>query len=732
MAELSAQELCELIELGEHEAVTQAVTEQLDAGRLELPTLLAVVDALARANQSESAEVLAVMGMEALADGLTPIERADASRQLLAAVPESEELQKLTVSAHRDAYADRPHLEPLLTGCGLTDGRASRRSLRTLEVCLIAQVGKYVAGRSEDVVGQVQAIDAGTAWVTVGMSRGVRTLSPGEFAAELEPIADNDFRVLSRLRTDRFAQRLQDDPLVVLEGLLRSVGGKIDRDELKHRLCPQVIPAEQWGKWWSDVRSAIKRSTKFSISGRSPVMVCYHPGGQTLEEQIWAELSEQPSATWVTVMRGYARQLKQSKASADAALVEKVVAALQDRLRARRRTDPSEALACGLVIESLRAFWPDLVPADAWPADEMLASDAATFRLLADQPESLWPVALERGRTLWSDGWPAAYARLLKVAPTAICDQIADALIDAGHEAAGIEAIEAVLQAPAEHLNLLAWLWLGPRSASRLPMPEPAGLLTMMLSLLRGLSIDDRTPHELLRNARTRLRAALGARKAARFREVIAAGDLGLAVTCKALLERLDGLGTNLRQDLLRVIRERYPDLFVVKGPPLPPWKDPAVLYTTSAGMERKQAELQELVHVKIKQNAIAIGEAASHGDLSENSEYRFALEERDLLQAQLRQMQQEMAIARVLGPQQVDISRVSIGCRVRLLDEQNYQPAELSILGPWESDVANRVYSYGAPLAQGLLGHSCGEVVELSLGGERRRYRIEEIQSAL
>lgn len=731
MAELSAQELCELIDLGEHDAVTQTVTEQMEAGVLEVATLLAVAAALAHAGQPDSAEILAVMGLEAVGDSLTPSQRAHATRELLAAVPESPDLQKLALDAHRAAYADRPHLDAILAATGLSDGWASRRSLRVLEVCLGVKVGGCVASRTEDLVGRVQGIDPSTGWVTVAAAGGIKTVSPTEFTAEFDPVDADDFRVLSRLEAQGLADRLQENPLSVLESLLNSAGGKIDRDELKYRLCPHVIPAELWNKWWSGLRTGIKGSPKFSLQGRSPMMIVYHPEGRTLEQEIWGQLAEQPATGWVTVMQGYARQLKQRKASADPALVQKVAASLQQRLQSRRDSDPGQALTCGLVIEALRGIWPELVAPDAWPAADLLNLDEDRLELLADQPVALWPVALTLGRTVWAERWPEAYARLLAVAPTGACDGIADALLEGGHEAAVVNAIEALLEEPADHLDLLAWLWLGPRSASRQPMPEPAGLLTLMLTLLRDLAISDQTPPDLLRAARLKLRGALGAHKAARFREVMAAAQVGLAVTCKALLERLDGLGHNLKQDLLNVIREHHSDLFVTGGPPPPPWKDPQVLYATAEGFARKQAELRELVHVKIKENAIAIGRAAAHGDLSENSEYKFALEERDLLQARLTQMQQEMAIAQVLGPEDVATEQVNVGCRVQLFDEQDRQPIELTILGPWESDVPNRVYSYRAPLAQGLLGRVRGEVVELALSGQPRPYRIEAIESA-
>ena len=54
---------------------------------------------------------------------------------------------------------------------------------------------------------------------------------------------------------------------------------------------------------------------------------------------------------------------------------------------------------------------------------------------------------------------------------------------------------------------------------------------------------------------------------------------------------------------------------------------DPDVIYTTSDGLFRRQKEYEDLVNVKIPENAAEIGKAASYGDLSENAEWSAAIE---------------------------------------------------------------------------------------------------------
>jgi len=203
-----------------------------------------------------------------------------------------------------------------------------------------------------------------------------------------------------------------------------------------------------------------------------------------------------------------------------------------------------------------------------------------------------------------------------------------------------------------------------------------------------------------------------------------------MAAAIRRQIERADGLGPTVRDRMLAILRQKFPELYAEKK--VDKWDDESVVYFTENGMRTRQAEIDELVNVKMRDNAKAIGEAAARGDLSENSEYRFAIEERDLLRARLAQLNADLALARVLDPDRVATDHVDIGQRVTLAPEDGGDSVVLTLLGAGESDDLNSCYSYQTPLAKQLLGSRMGDVVTVAIEGADRKYRVERLENAL
>ena len=91
-------------------------------------------------------------------------------------------------------------------------------------------------------------------------------------------------------------------------------------------------------------------------------------------------------------------------------------------------------------------------------------------------------------------------------------------------------------------------------------------------------------------------------------------------------------------------------------------------------------------------------------------------------------QLHLELRKARIIDPEAVDPSHVSIGTRVRLEPVQGGEPRFAAILGPWDSDPDGGVFSYLSDFAKGLLKRKPGEIVTI----DGREYRIAEIQACL
>ena len=91
-------------------------------------------------------------------------------------------------------------------------------------------------------------------------------------------------------------------------------------------------------------------------------------------------------------------------------------------------------------------------------------------------------------------------------------------------------------------------------------------------------------------------------------------------------------------------------------------------------------------------------------------------------------QLHLELRKARIIDPEAVDASHVSIGTRVRLEPVQGGEPRFAAILGPWDSNPDGGVFSYLSDFAKGLLKRTLGEIVTI----DGREYRIAEIQACL
>lgn len=134
------------------------------------------------------------------------------------------------------------------------------------------------------------------------------------------------------------------------------------------------------------------------------------------------------------------------------------------------------------------------------------------------------------------------------------------------------------------------------------------------------------------------------------------------------------------------------------------------VIFSTKEASERKRVELEHLIKVELPVNRKAIGEAAAHGDLRENHEYKAARERQEYLINRVQQLQDELTKVRVLEPGATDCSEVRPGTRVLLV--QPSKSLTLTLLGPWDSNPKEGVYSYQAPIGELLLGKAPGDII--------------------
>jgi len=125
---------------------------------------------------------------------------------------------------------------------------------------------------------------------------------------------------------------------------------------------------------------------------------------------------------------------------------------------------------------------------------------------------------------------------------------------------------------------------------------------------------------------------------------------------------------------------------------------------------------------------AAAIAEAREKGDLKENAEYDAAKEAQGMLEARLKKLEAEVAIARVLVAENVDTSKVSIMTKVKLTNLKTKKQVTYQIVSETEADLKLSKISITSPIGQGLLGKETGDVVDVEVPAGMLKFKIEDI----
>lgn len=153
-----------------------------------------------------------------------------------------------------------------------------------------------------------------------------------------------------------------------------------------------------------------------------------------------------------------------------------------------------------------------------------------------------------------------------------------------------------------------------------------------------------------------------------------------------------------------------------------------AITYMTKEGYDRKMAELAQLESVERPRISRAIAEARDKGDLSENSEYDAAKEAQGMLEMKIAQLKDLVANARIIDESKLSTDEIQILNRVRIRNVDRNIELEYTLVADSEADMKAKRIGISTPIAQGLLGHKVGEVVEIRVPAGLVHFEILEI----
>jgi transcription elongation GreA/GreB family factor len=297
--------------------------------------------------------------------------------------------------------------------------------------------------------------------------------------------------------------------------------------------------------------------------------------------------------------------------------------------------------------------------------------------------------------------------------------QIPRILMEAGREAELRTMLERSIREHSASSEMLIWLCGEKENWAELITPD---LLWAILAALEREQHNSPGRASKLQKTLIDDRGLLG--------EIFKKVDVGLARDAMRRLQLTPLFDELTKRSLLARMVKVYPELeSMIAG--AEPQEKTAPLIVSWSSLEKRRAEYEEIVKVKIPENTKEIAIARSYGDLSENFEFKAAKQMQSVLMRRKAELEIMLHDARGTSFENADTSRVSIGTVVTLRNAETNNEETYTILGAWDGDPDRHIISYQTAIGQALLGHEVGETISLNTEHDSAKRIIVSIEPA-
>ena len=152
-------------------------------------------------------------------------------------------------------------------------------------------------------------------------------------------------------------------------------------------------------------------------------------------------------------------------------------------------------------------------------------------------------------------------------------------------------------------------------------------------------------------------------------------------------------------------------------------------IVVTASSFQKLKEELDYLKNVKRKEAAENVGIARSYGDLSENSEYDEAKNEQAKVEAQIAELEETIAHAKVISDHEIQTDTVNVGVTVTIYDMDFDEELAYTIVSSREVDPLNNMISDQSPIGKALIGTKVGDTVTVEVPDGVAKFKVMNIE---
>ena len=553
--------------------------------------------------------------------------------------------------------------------------------------------------------GKVIEWDLPAKKVTIDFEKSTGQTMELQFAFQkTEWIPADDFRAKKIEQLEELRALSKSDPINLVVHLLQSHGGSMTGDALEKELSGAVIPEATFKKWWDATKKSLRESRLAVVPQKRGEAIVLRTGDRSPAQALVADFeAARDIKGMIKALEAIASDIGAFENDIDA--LKRLLNDIDEGAKKAARVQLGQALqlvaARDEVIGSSKAL--ELDPAAVKLSDLLAAAETSR---LADEAGSL-PSTRQRAvyeafPEAFGNAWVGKMVHVFDRVGARGVTEIARILEDRGEMGALRTHLRSAIARRALGPDALIWVCRERKNASSETFSADVG--ASVLNLLENDHLSD-GPRKT-----SRLQTLLGEDKTL-LTDLVGIMDVNEARNFARRLLDCPVFGELEKKSLMaRIIKARPETAELVSGGTK---KREEVLLVSWDSLDKKKAELDEIIRIKIPQNREDVKIARSYGDLRENFEYKSAKDLERYLGHRRTALEREIANARGTDFKGSDASKVNIGTVVKLTDAAGTE-FEITVLGAWDSNPETKLVSYLSEVGKALVGRGVGDTVQV------------------
>ena len=579
--------------------------------------------------------------------------------------------------------------------------------------------GAYVVHRSWGF-GQIKSFDDTTLRLVIDFKgKKAHAMDPAFCVTTMEVLPDNHLLVRKETEPKKILELIADNPAQLIVEALESYPNKATTAIDLEITLGQVVGEEKFKKWWADARKAVAKDPRVLVPEKKTECYVLRETPVSAEDEIFDQFNSTRSARRrIALAEDFASASSHKAVQANLTEVLKGVA---DAVKDSNQSDAAERLY-GAAVRSRIAKVAGVDASTFEPSQASLVANLRDLPAIAEKiPVQFQSQFLELIKATHPVECRDIVFNLLKVSQGKFTTECINFLVENGYS----DDLASTLKRWQTEQNLRApvLLWIVKNRHSKKFAKLLNDLITPRLLSAIFFAID----YEALQAASAR-RIPLGdilSDDTELIADLLSTADPETARDLANTLLLNQGFEELTKKSLLARFIKIFPNIQSLVAVDAEAKEEQ--LLVSRESFERKREEYETIVSKKIPENSKAIATAREHGDLKENSEYKMAKQDQQVLMAQKSQLERELARARITDFKDATVEQVSVGSvvEVKIPDggTQRY-----TILGVWDGDPDHHIISYKTPLGAALIGKKKGDSIKVKTGTAEDSYSIVSI----